>query len=85
MILKYINIIFVGLLILLIKIYQYTFSPILKSNCRYFPTCSDYAITSLKEHGFIDGLYYSTKRILSCHPFGGQGYDPVSKKLNKDS
>ena len=85
MILKYINIIFVGLLILLIKIYQFTLSPFFKSNCRYLPSCSEYSIAALKEHGLLVGMYYSIKRLLSCHPFGKHGHDPVPKKLIKDS
>ena len=85
MILRYLNALSALFFILLIKIYQLTLSPLLKSNCRYSPTCSEYAITALKEHGLIIGLYYSTKRLLSCHPFGGHGHDPVPKKLIKDS
>jgi len=85
MILRYLNALSTRFLILLINIYQLTLSPLLKSNCRYLPTCSEYAITALKEHGLIIGLYYSTKRLLSCHPFGGHGHDPVPKKLIKDS
>lgn len=85
MILKYLITLAIGFLILLIKTYQVTLSPFLKSNCRYLPTCSEYAIHALKEHGLVVGLYYSIKRMLSCHPFGGQGHDPVPKKLIKDS
>lgn len=85
MILRYLNALSARFFILLIKIYQLTLSSLLKSNCRYLPTCSEYAITALKEHGLIIGLYYSTKRLLSCHPFGGHGHDPVPKKLIKDS
>lgn len=85
MIHRYLNLFFALFLILLIKIYQFIFSPFLKSNCRHLPTCSEYAITALKEHGSITGLYYSIKRVLSCHPFGNHGYDPVPKKLIKDS
>ena len=84
MILKYLNTIATYLLILLIKIYQLLLSPLLKSNCRYLPTCSEYAITALKEHGLFIGIYYSIKRIFSCHPLGGNGYDPVPKKLIKN-
>ena len=66
--------------ILVIKLYQWFVSPILKTNCRYLPTCSEYAVLSLKEHGIIKGLYLTFKRIFSCHPYGGEGYDPVPKK-----
>ena len=85
MIIKFLNKIVTNLLILTIRIYQLTLSPFLKSNCRYLPSCSEYSIAALKEHGLIFGLFYSAKRILSCHPFGGHGYDPVPKKFTKDS
>ena len=72
------------ILILLIKLYQLILSPILGSNCRYLPTCSEYFIDCLKEFGFFIGCLLGTKRILSCHPIkilgGGGGFDPVKKK-----
>ena len=72
--------------ICLIKFYQYFISPIFTNKCRYFPTCSEYYIQSLKMHGFIKGSYLGLKRILSCHPFkilgGGSGLDLVPKKKN---
>ena len=49
----------------------------LPNACRYYPTCSVYSIEALKKYGPIKGSYYSIKRILSCHPWGGSGYDPV--------
>ena len=70
--------------ILVIKLYQWFASPILKTNCRYLPTCSEYAVLSLKKHGIIKGLYLTFKRIFSCHPYGGEGYDPVPKKKRKE-
>jgi putative membrane protein insertion efficiency factor len=68
------------ILILFVQIYQYTISPILGANCRYTPTCSGYTIEALKVHGPIKGSYLAIKRILSCHPWGGHGNDPVPKK-----
>ena len=64
-------------LILLIKVYQSFISPFIGSNCRFNPTCSNYAIESLKKHGLILGTYYSLRRISKCHPWGGSGHDPV--------
>ena len=61
----------------LIRLYQVMISPLLGSNCRYTPTCSQYAIESIDKHGILKGGWLSTKRILSCHPWGGSGYDPV--------
>ena len=60
-----------------IKIYQYGISPWLGKNCRYEPTCSHYTVEALQKHGPLKGLYLGIKRILSCHPWGGSGYDPV--------
>ena len=69
-------------LVFLIKIYQFLISPIIGKNCRFNPTCSNYALEALKKHGLILGMYYSTIRISKCHPWGGSGHDPVpSKKL----
>ncbi len=70
--------------IFLIKIYKYLFSPFLGNKCRFLPSCSDYFIESLIEHGFLKGFYYGIKRILRCHPIkllgGGSGLDFVTKK-----
>jgi len=64
--------------ILLIKVYQIGLSPMLGPNkCRYQPTCSNYALEALKKYGLFKGGYLAAKRILSCHPWGGSGYDPV--------
>ena len=63
--------------ILLIKFYQYAISPLLGSNCRYTPTCSQYGLEAFKKHGLFKGFYLTAKRIISCNPWGGKGYDPV--------
>jgi hypothetical protein len=68
--------------VFLIKIYQFLISPIIGKNCRFNPTCSNYALEALKKHGLVLGMYYSILRISRCHPWGGSGHDPVpSKKL----
>ncbi len=71
---------FVLLLIIPVKIYQWIISPMLPATCRYNPTCSSYAIEALRVHGPIKGLLMGTRRILSCHPWGGHGHDPVPPK-----
>ena len=77
--------IFTLILIKIIKAYKYLISPLLGNSCRYLPTCSEYSIDALKEYGFFKGLFKSLKRILSCHPIkflgGGEGFDPIKKKL----
>jgi putative membrane protein insertion efficiency factor len=60
-----------------IKFYQYSISPLLGANCRYYPTCSHYSIDAIKKHGPLKGGKLSIKRIVSCNPWGGSGYDPV--------
>ena len=67
------------IIIYLIKIYKLILSPILSPSCRYLPTCSEYFIDCLNEYGVIKGFAKGTKRILSCHPLGGHGYDPARK------
>ena len=77
--------IFTLMLIKFIKGYKYIISPLLGNSCRYLPTCSEYSIEALKTFGFFKGIYMSAKRILSCHPIkflgGGEGFDPVRKKI----
>ena len=73
--------IFTYLLIKIIKIYKFLISPLLGNSCRYLPTCSEYSIDALKTHGFFKGVFLSIKRILSCHPWGSGGFDPVKKEM----
>lgn len=67
-------------LIWLIKSYQKWISPLFPAKCRYQPTCSHYCVEALQKHGFFRGGFLGLKRIFSCHPWGGSGYDPVPKK-----
>ena len=73
------------ILIGIIKIYKIFISPYLTPSCRYLPTCSEYAIDSIKAYGLTKGIIKSIKRILSCHPIkilgGGEGFDPAVKEL----
>jgi hypothetical protein len=61
----------------LIRLYQITLSPYMGHQCRYTPTCSNYALEALRKHGLLRGTWLATKRILRCAPWGGSGYDPV--------
>ena len=70
-------------LVLLIRAYQLIISPVLGSNCRFMPTCSEYALESLKVYGLIKGTYLTIKRIGKCHPWGSNGYDPIPTKMEK--
>jgi len=72
-----------SLLIGIIKLYQYLLSPLFGQNCRFHPTCSQYAVEAINEHGVFKGGYLSMRRILKCHPFNEGGLDPVPKKQDK--
>lgn len=69
--------------ILLVRFYQVAISPYTPNSCRYQPTCSHYTIEALKVHGLFKGGWLAIKRISSCHPWGGSGYDPVPPKKVK--
>ncbi|MDD3005837.1 membrane protein insertion efficiency factor YidD [Flavobacterium sp.] len=63
--------------ILLVRFYQAAISPFTPATCRFEPTCSSYTIQALEKHGLFKGSWLAIKRILSCHPWGKSGYDPV--------
>ena len=65
------------IMILLIRGYQIFLSPLLGSNCRFIPTCSQYAIEAIRKYGALKGGWMSVKRICKCHPWHPGGYDPV--------
>lgn len=65
------------ILLFFIYFYKRAISPYRPRSCRYEPSCSSYSIEAIKKHGPFKGLYLSIKRILSCNPWGGSGYDPV--------
>lgn len=68
------------LFILPIRFYQLFISPLLGSNCRHTPTCSQYAIEAIREWGVFKGVWLGLRRIARCHPWGTSGYDPVPRK-----
>lgn len=61
----------------LIRLYQILLSPYMGRQCRYTPTCSNYALEALSRYGLLKGSFLALKRILRCAPWGGSGYDPV--------
>ena len=63
--------------IALIKLYQWFISPLLGPKCRYTPSCSQYALQAFRKYGPLKGFWLAIKRIASCNPWGGSGYDPV--------
>jgi len=68
-------------IIIFIKFYQYCISPWLRPSCRFYPTCSQYALEALKRFGPFRGSILTIWRILRCNPWGGQGFDPVPNKF----
>jgi len=65
------------IVLLPVYFYRYSISPLIPPRCRYTPTCSEYTIEAIKKHGILKGGLLSIRRIASCHPWGGSGYDPV--------
>ena len=72
------------LLSFIIKAYQYTISPLLGNNCRFYPTCSNYALEALKEYKLFIALKLIIVRVLRCNPWGGNGVDLLPKKNVKN-
>jgi putative membrane protein insertion efficiency factor len=65
------------LLLLVLRAYQYAIRPLLGANCRFYPSCSDYAREAIERHGAARGSWLATRRIVRCHPYHPGGYDPV--------
>jgi uncharacterized protein len=64
-------------ILLLIRLYQLTLSSVMGRGCRFLPTCSEYATEAIIKHGAGKGTLLAAKRICRCHPWGGEGFDPV--------
>ncbi|MBT7410718.1 MAG: membrane protein insertion efficiency factor YidD [Methylococcales bacterium] len=69
----------------LIKSYQYCISPYLGGNCRFYPTCSEYALEAIERYGVLKGSWLGIKRLSRCHPFHEGGCDPVPDDETTDS
>lgn len=65
------------LILIPVYIYRYSISPLMPARCRYTPTCSQYTVEAVLKYGIFKGGWLSIKRIVSCNPWGGHGYDPV--------
>lgn len=70
-------------LVVLIRLYQLTLSSVMGRQCRFLPTCSEYAMEAIDKHGALKGSWLAVRRILRCHPWGGHGFDPVPGPTQK--
>lgn len=73
-----------GGLILAVRVYQAAWSSITPPSCRYWPSCSGYAIEAIRRHGPLRGTWLAAKRFGRCGPWGGWGYDPVPEPVDPD-
>lgn len=74
---KYVSILLRSSFLFLIRSYQFFISPLLGANCRFLPTCSDYALQAIRSYGIGKGGILAARRISKCHPWGKHGFDPV--------
>ena len=74
-----------ALLRLAIRGYQLALRPLLGANCRFYPSCSDYALEALEMHGAARGSWLAAKRVCKCHPYHPGGYDPVPDRAHPDT
>ena len=73
-----------NLILISLKTYKFLISPIIGTNCRFLPSCSDYAYEVITEKGLIKGSILAIKRLTKCHPWGKSGYDPVNKQKKEN-
>jgi hypothetical protein len=65
------------ILVSIVKAYQLVLSPFFGQQCRFYPTCSHYAVEAIQRHGALRGSYYTVRRLLRCHPWCDGGHDPI--------
>ncbi|MFS0787262.1 membrane protein insertion efficiency factor YidD [Shouchella sp. 1P09AA] len=73
-----------SILLGIIRFYRKYISSVLPPRCRFYPTCSQYGLTAIEQHGAIKGSYLTIKRILKCHPFHPGGFDHVPEGKKKE-
>lgn len=73
------------LVILPIRFYRYAISPLMASHCRFFPSCSAYAMEAIELHGSVRGSWLAARRLGRCHPWHPGGYDPVPPVSDQSS
>ncbi|MES2218745.1 MAG: membrane protein insertion efficiency factor YidD [Pseudomonadota bacterium] len=68
--------------LLILRIYQYCISPWFGACCRFYPSCSQYTVEAIHQHGLLSGCYLMIRRILRCHPWHKGGFDPVPENIH---
>ncbi len=63
--------------------YQYLLSPLMQPCCRFYPSCSQYALLAIQHHGVVKGLWLACRRLLKCHPWSEGGFDPILPNKEK--
>lgn len=81
---RQIHAVFVEALLLPVRVYRWLLSPLLPKACRFYPSCSAYAMEALKTHGAVKGIWLSALRLSRCHPFHEGGFDPVPQVTAKE-
>ncbi|MEL0151846.1 MAG: membrane protein insertion efficiency factor YidD [Halieaceae bacterium] len=81
----FINRVLASLIVVPIKLYQLCISPFIGSRCRFYPSCSAYAVDAISSHGPVKGIILGIKRISRCHPWSDGGYDPVPDTTDQPS
>jgi putative membrane protein insertion efficiency factor len=74
-----------SLLMFVLRLYQLGISPLLGQTCRFYPSCSHYAMEAIREHGALKGVMLAAVRLSKCHPWHPGGHDPVPKKPDDPS
>lgn len=81
MIVRFLSSLLSSAIILCVRAYKVTLSPLFRGCCRFTPSCSAYCIEAVQTHGPLRGTWLAIRRLLRCRPFGPSGYDPVPGKI----
>jgi putative membrane protein insertion efficiency factor len=74
-----------ALLLAALRVYQWLLRPLLGANCRFYPSCSDYAMEAIERHGAMAGTWLAVRRVCRCHPYHPGGHDPVPDRIDRSA